>query len=444
MRHSPYKSFLVFTLILPLFVLNACGSWWGGDEEEVILEGERISVLELERSLRPETNEQNTELSGDLPAAWKNAFWPQAGGYPNHSMQHLTLPSEQLKRVWSTSIGEGSSKNLPLTAQPISVYGKVFTLDTESHLRAFDATTGARVWEISVQHPDEDDPVIGGGISYASGVVYVTTGFDEVLAVHPDNGQIFWRSTISAPARAAPTIIDGRLFVVTLDNRLQALDAATGDLLWEHIGISETAGLIGAASPAANHDVVIAAFSSGEVSALRVENGSVAWSDNLSSSSGFAGLSGLSDIRAMPVLDKGLVIAMSFSGQLVAIDERTGQRVWQRDLGGVNTPWVAGDYVFVLTSDNQLVALERATGVIQWLQELEGEDDDSKVFFNGPLLAGGRLIITSSEGRVLEIDPKSGKEIRSWDDAGVSSIAPIIADETLYILNDNATLSAYK
>ncbi|MEM7679381.1 MAG: PQQ-binding-like beta-propeller repeat protein [Pseudomonadota bacterium] len=426
-------------LLSALLLLGGCGS-----DEEIRLEGDRISVLELERSLIPEARPDNISLSGDLPDAWSNAFWPQSGGYPNHSMQHLALSGDELEREWRVDIGSGGSKNLPITAQPIVVYGKVFTLDTDSSLRAFDAESGKELWDISVQHPDEDDPVIGGGISYASGVVYVTNGFDEVLAVHPDNGQIFWRSTISAPARAAPTIIDGRLFVMTLDNRLQAIDAASGDFLWEYVGISETAGLLGAASPAANHDVVVPAFSSGEVAALRVENGSTAWTENLSSLSSFAGISSLSDINAMPVLDKGLVFAISFSGRLVAIDERTGARVWQRDLGGSNTPWVAGDYVFIVTSENQLVALERASGIIQWAEDLKGEDDDDPVFFNGPVLAGGRLIVTSSEGRVLEFNPVNGGQIREWRAGGALSLPPLVADETLYILDDNATLSAYK
>ncbi len=231
---------------------------------------------------------------------------------------------------------------------------------------------------------------------------------------------------------------------MTLDNRLQALDAATGDMLWEYVGISEMAGLVGAASPAANHDIVVPTFSSGEVLALRVENGSMAWSDNLSGTTIFAGLSGLSDIKAMPVLDKGLVIVISFSGRLVAIDERTGTRVWQREIGGANTPWVAGDYIFVITSQNQLIAMERKNGEIQWVQELRGEDEDEPVFFNGPVLAGERLIVTSSEGYVFELNPINGAPLKKWEAGGSLSLPPIVAGETLYILNDNATLTAYK
>src|SRR5690606_813248 len=153
-----------------------------------------------------------------------------------------------------------------------------------------------------------------------------------------------WRKTLPAPSRAAPTIMDHRLFLVTIDNRLMTFSIEDGTLLWEFAGLSETAGLVGAASPAANREIVIPAFSSGELFALRVENGSVAWADNLSSSRRIGNLAALADIRGLPVMDKGIIFAISYGGRLVAIDERTGTRIWQREIGGSETPWVAGNH----------------------------------------------------------------------------------------------------
>lgn len=432
-------------LILLTIALTGCSTVTGlfDSEDEAPLEGERISVLELEETLEPD--DAMLEAQGLIaPAPWKNAFWPQAGGYPNHSMQNLELNEGELKKIWSTDIGDGSTDELPLTAQPVLVDGEIFTLDTDSNLSAFNIENGKRLWRIDVSDKDEDDPVIGGGISFASGVLYVTNGYDEVLAVHPANGEIFWRRNIPGPSRAAPTIMEGRLYVTTLDNRLMALNARDGSLLWEHIGLSESASLVGAASPAANHDIVIPAFSSGEVTALRVENGSVAWSDNLSNLRRFGGLDTLSDIRALPVIDKGLVFAMSFSGRLVAIDERTGQRVWQREIGGANTPWVAGNHIFVLSSDNQLVALGRDTGVIRWVTKIRNPDSDEPFFFTGPVLAGGRLILAGTDGAIIEVDPENGKITRQWDAGNTIAISPIVAGGVLYILSEDGTLSAYK
>ncbi len=405
--------------------------------------GDRVSVLELQNALEPE--DPGLAAQGlVMPGAWQNEYWPQAGGYPNHSMQNLSLNEGALKRVWQADIGEGSTEALPLTAQPVAVDGRVFTLDTDSRLSAFDAKTGKTLWTKNVRKEKEEDPVIGGGIAYGGGALYVTNGYDELLAIKPADGKVFWRKRIGAPSRGAPTILDGRVFVSTIDNRLLALNAATGEKLWDYTGLAETTGIIGAASPAAGHDIVIPVFSSGDVTALRVENGSIAWSDNLSGAARVGNLDSIADIKALPVIDKGLVIAISYSGRLVAIDERTGTRVWQREIGGSNTPWVAGNHLYVLSSDNELVALGRDTGTIRWVAKFPRMEEDSTVLLTGPVLAGGRLFVFGNQGRAYEISPDSGKVLGQWDSDASILISPIVAAGTLYTLSEDGYLSAYR
>ena len=185
-------------------------------------------------------------------------------------------------------------------------------------------------------------------------------------------------------------------------------------------------------------------FSSGEITALRVENGSVAWSDNLSNLRAAGGLASLPDIKALPVIDKGLVIAISFSGRIVAIDERTGNRVWQREFGGSQTPWVTGNYIFVLSDDNELVALSRDSGVIHWVTQLDKTRKDEKIRWSGPVMAGGRLMLASTDERLIEIAPDSGEIIRQARIGSAVTIAPVVADKTLYILGENGTLQAFR
>jgi outer membrane protein assembly factor BamB len=299
-----------------------------------------------------------------------------------------------------------------------------------------------------VRPDDEDDAVIGGGVGFADGVLFATTGYDEVIALNPANGTILWRRDIPAAARAAPTIMDGRLFIATLDNRLLALNPADGALFWEHAGLSESAGLVGAASPTATRNIVIPAFSSGEITALRVENGSVAWSENLAGVRSIGGISSLSDIKALPVVDNGVVIAFSFSGKMAAIDELSGNRIWQRDIGGSQTPWVAGDYIFALSSDNELMALNRTSGSILWVTQLDKytdpDDLQGKILWAGPLLAGGRLILTGSDGRLVEFNPMTGEALAQSDLDRAMVIPPIVANGTLYILSENGMLAALR
>lgn len=451
-----FKSFLGITIISTLF-LAGCSTvdGWFGQSERGPMPGERISVLQLERSLeRDESLIDVAEMA--IPKAWSNQFWPQQGGYPNHALQNLSLPTD-LKLAWRADIGGsgwgfgfggGDSKRLPITSQPLVVGEVVYAMDKQARVSAFSTADGKRLWRTDVKKISEDELVIGGGIAYFSDRLFVTNGFNEVLSVDAASGEILWRKEIVSPSRAAPTIMDERIFVSTMDNRLIALQADNGEILWDYSGLSESAGLLGGASPAANRDIVIPVFSSGEVTALRIANGSVAWSDNLSTLRNFGGLSGLSDITGMPIIDKGLVIVMSFNGRMVAIDERNGERVWQRDIGGSETPWVAGNHIFVLTNENELVALQRDSGAIRWVIQLpkyiDEEDKDGPIKWRGPVLAGDRILLAGTSGRVLEIDPVNGKVFKNWETEDTVAASPVVAADTLYLLTERGRLYAYR
>ncbi len=432
--------------VLATLSLNAC-SILDSEGTEKPLEGERISILELQKNLEPD--DAAMEAQGFVaPPAWRNEFWPQAGGYPTHAMQNLTLNEGELKPQWSADIGDGGSDGLPLTAQPVVADGKLFTLDSRGRLSAFDAASGRPLWQVYAGSEKEKEPVIAGGVAYSRGQLYVTNGYNEVLAVSPANGKPLWRKNISAPARAAPTVAEDRLFVVTLDNRLIALSVKDGTFLWDYAGISGVTGLMGSASPAASNEIVVPVFSSGEIFALRVENGAPLWGDNLSSVKTTSGLSGIADIRGLPVIDKGMVFAISFSNRLVAIDERTGNRVWQREIGGAETPWLSGNYLFLITNDNELIGMGRDNGLIRWVRPLpkfrDPEDRKGPLFWTGPVLAGNRLIVAGSDGGVMEINPDDGAVLRAWNSGKSVTTAPVVAGEMLYLLADDGTVLAYK
>lgn len=105
---------------------------------------------------------------------------------------------------------------------------------------------------------------------------------------------------------------------------------------------------------------------------------------------------------------------------------------------------MAGNHIFVLSSENQLIALGRDTGSVRWVTELPRFDDGDPIVLNGPVLAGGRLILAGTDGRVFEISPENGKTLKEWDAGDTVSIAPIVAGNTLYLLTRDGTLSAYR
>jgi outer membrane protein assembly factor BamB len=437
---SPIRAFL---LLLPL-ALAGCGGWFGGDNQKP-LPGERISVMVFERNL--EADPRLSDLAVRLPRPIANADWPQEGGLPNHAMHHLSAKGP-LAKIWSVDIGEGSDDETQLLAQPVIAGGRIYTLDVEAELRVWDAATGDRVWRKALKPKDDDEGILGAGVAVAYGKLYVTTGFADVIALNAADGRELWRRRVNGPIRTAPTVFGGRVYVVTIANELHALDADDGRLLWTHVGITEVAGLLGGASPAVEGSTVVAAFSSGELVALRAENGREVWTDSLTAVRRFDPISTIAHIRGRPVIDGGQVIATANSGRTVAIDLRSGGRVWERSVGSSHSAWVAGDFVFLTSTSGELVCLARRTGGIRWVRQMQvfedEEDREGPMVWTGPVLAGDRLLLGNNLGELWSVSPYDGKLLGRVEVSGNVFIPPAVAGDTVYVLTDKANLYAFK
>lgn len=428
-----------------LLLTAGCGGGFFGEAEDPPLPGERLPVVGLEETLAPDP--RIAGLRVELPPPAVNANWPQAGGLPNHAMHHLAAPGT-LDLRWSVDIGRGSDGDGQLLAQPVVARGRVYTLDVDAELRAFDLDDGSFLWNRELGDETREEGTLGGGLAVGEGRIYVTTGFAHVFALDVDTGEELWRRRLSNPIRAAPTARDGRLFVVTLSNELFALDAESGRVLWSHDEIVEPAGLAGGASPAVDGGIVVAPFSSGAIVALRAANGRVVWSDRLVALRRTDPVSSLAHVRGLPVIDRGLAIGVSNSGRTVAIDLRTGRRLWEQRIGGTNTAWVAGEFVYLVSNDNQLACLSRRDGRVRWVRSLprfeDEEDKTGPIGWSGPVLASDRLLIAASTGEVRSISPYTGEPLGRVELPDAVFIPPAVAGETVFLLTEDAELLALR
>jgi outer membrane protein assembly factor BamB len=431
-----------FAALLLALAPTAC-DWF--KDHKTPLPGERISVLGLGGGVEADPKLAGTVVQ--LPAPATNPDWPEPGGNPAHAMGHPALP-EKITRAWDTSVGDGSSRYNKVMSQPVVAGGRVYAMDGGVQVSAYDAATGNQFWQVDLKPEDERGSAFGGGPCFWNGTLYVATGYAQVHALNAADGKVVWHQNVTAPVHSPPTVADGRIFVTTVDNELIALDVKDGRRLWSHNGIPETAGLLGGASPTVEGDIVIAAYSSGELFALRVENGRAVWSENLAATRSVNAVAGLADIRGRPVVDHGKVFAVSHSGRMAAIDLRTGDKVWEQQIASSHSPWVVGDYVFVLANDNQLCCLTRSEGKIRWTYQLKRyEDEEEKsdpILWAGPVLGGNRLIVLSSNGTAMSISPYTGEVVGNIDMSSGGYLGPVIADNALYLLTDDANLSAYR
>jgi outer membrane protein assembly factor BamB len=218
--------------------------------------------------------------------------------------------------------------------------------------------------------------------------------------------------------------------------------------LWAHTTVSESAGLLGGSSPAVNGSTVVVPYSSGELFAMRTENGRVVWSDNLTAFRRVDALATLAHIRGSPVIDRGMVLAISNSGRLVAIDQRSGRRLWERRIGGVDTPWVAGDFIYLLSNDGELFCLTREGGRVRWIRRLPRYKDPKKkedpIRWAGPVLAGDRLVVVGSNGVALTLSPYTGEPLGRLRLPDGIALPPVVAENSIYFLTEDADLVAYR
>jgi outer membrane protein assembly factor BamB len=431
-------------LLLAAMALSGCETFFGSPEAPP-LPGERVSVLKMNTGLVIDPEAAATPVT--LPPATANADWSQAGGISTHAMQHLQA-SGTLNVAWRADIGEAADDSRFLLAEPISSGGRVFTMDAGMTVSAFDLGNGGRAWQVDLTPEDEDDDLFGGGLATDGKAVYVSTAFQQVIALDAATGAQIWVTPIKAPIRAAPAYSDGRVFVVSVDNQIFALAAEDGTVLWSYQGMAEVAGLLGGASPAVQGPDVIAPFSSGELVALRTDTGRVLWTESLAGGARSEAQSQLADIRGRPAIDRDRVFAISNSGITTAIDLASGSRIWTANFGGSQSPWVAGDYIFLVTRDGDVVCVTRNDGRIRWVQTLptweDEEDKTDPILWSGPVLAGDRLLVVGSNGDVHMISPYTGEAIGSTVLPGRSHLPAIVVQGTVLIVTDAAELIALR
>jgi outer membrane protein assembly factor BamB len=436
----------VVIALLAVGLLGGCGIFDKGKPKTTPTVGQRIAVLSSEAAV--EVDPALAGVAVTLPAAHTNADWAQPGGNAAKSMGHLTLGTS-LSQAWRVSIGEGSSNRGQLASPPVIGGGKLFTIDTRGLVRAISPENGATLWQTQVRGENAPQGALfGGGVSFDSGRVYATNGVGYAAALDADNGAVIWQVQPGGPLRGAPTIANDNIYVVSQDNQMYALNPADGALRWTGSGSLEIAGVFGNAAPAAAQGTVVAGFSSGELNAYRYENGRVLWQDALSRTSISTAVTNLSDIDADPVIDQGRVYAVGQGGRMVALELVTGQRIWEINVAGISTPWVAGDWIFVVTDEAQLLAIARATGKVRWMTQLAGyrdvKDKKGRIAWSGPILAGDRLVLVSSQGQIANVSAVDGAIQSTIETRMATSLSPVVANNTLYLLHDNGQLTAWR
>ncbi len=402
-------------------------------EKEVPLPGKRIPVSLTENKAGLEVAAADKPIT--LPPPRQNDSWSQPGGTASNSPGHLAF-SATPRQAWSADVGQGSSAQGRLTANPIAADGKIFTLDAHGRVSAINAS-GSPAWRVSLTPDKEKDyKGFGGGLAAEGGRIYAATGFGYVYALEAQSGKKLWEKNLSSPIRSSPTAAGDKLFVVTSDGFARALSGADGRELWSFQGLPEKAAILSNASPAVDGDVVVIPYPSGDLVALRVSDGQQAWSESLARTRLASSLGSMTD-AARPVIDGGTVYAVGHSGRMVATNIKSGERLWSLNVPGLQAPAVAGDMLYVVDTGGQLMAITRKDGKVLWTTKLP----DAKTWA-GPVLAGNKLWLASEKGQLIGVDASTGKPEGQQNLGAPVFTSPIVAGGRMYVLTDKARLVA--
>ncbi len=432
--------------VAAMLALGGCGIFKGAGKPKTAVVGKRVPILTSENDAAVEPALADVQVA--LPEPVANESWDQPGGSASKSGGHLALGASP-SRAWEAKIS-GVTKSERLAAAPVVAGGTLYVMDTQANVHAFDTRNGSKRWSVALGASGKKAARIafGGGVSVEGDKLFAATGAGDVVALNASNGTTVWKKHPGGPLRGAPTLSGGSVYVMSQDNQIFALAAADGGTQWQEAAAVQTAGVFGVAAPAIAQATVVAGFSSGDLVAYRYENGRTLWGDALSRTSVNTSVSTLSDIDASPVIDSGRVFAIGQGGRMVSLELVTGQRIWELNVAGISTPWVAGEWVFVVTDEAKLLCVARATGKVRWVSQLQryrkNKAKNGPVSWTGPVLAGNRLILASSQGQVAYVSPADGKVQGTQDIKQPVFLSPVVAGSTLYILDNSGRVSAFR
>ena len=420
--------------------LAGCTSWFGADEDPP-LPGERVSILALEERLAPADDTDDPVVLAEPVAD----AWPQADANADNRPPHAAY-SGALAVAWDVNAGSAESRTSRMLGQPVAGDGRLFFLDADARVVALTLGDRRTAWVRSVRPEGEDGGRgVGGGVALDGGTLFVTTAYGDVLALDAATGNLQWQRSYGVPFRAAPTVQGARVYAGLLTDQTVALQRADGSEIWLHDGaLKQGPSLLNALPAAANDDVVIAPYSTGEIVALRADNGREAWRVPLVEILQGAVQIEIEDVAGGPVIDAGAVIAGGATGLLGSFDLQTGALQWRVPLSVAHTPRVTGEWLFALTADGEAVCLRRSTGNVRWRTDLAGVlgvDDDDELSWSGLIVAGGTVIVAGSR-RLVSLDPSDGSVVRTAALQGDPASAPIAAGGTLYVLTREGAIVA--
>ncbi|WP_310607396.1 outer membrane protein assembly factor BamB [Buttiauxella brennerae] len=348
------------------------------------------------------------------------------------------------EKSWSTSVGSGIG-DFYSNLHPAWQDGNIYAADRRGTVKAVNADDGKEVWSVDLSektnfYSSNLPALLSGGVTVDGAHVYVGSEKAQVYALNTSDGSIAWQSKAAGEVLSRPVVSDGLVLVHTSNGQLQALGEADGAVKWTVNLDMPALSLRGESAPAIAFGAAIVGGDNGRVSAVLMKQGQMIWQQRISQATGATEIDRLSDVDTTPVIVNGVVYALAYNGNLTALDLRSGQVMWKRELGSVNDFIVDANRIFLVDQNDRVVALNADGGVTLWTQS-----DLLHRNLTSPVLYNGYLVVGDSEGYMHWINADDGRFVaqQKVDSSGFQT-EPVVASDKLLIQAKDGTLYAIK
>ena len=343
--------------------------------------------------------------------------------------------------AWDVSVGSGIG-DFYSNLHPAYADSVVYAADRKGTVKAVNADDGKEVWSVNLAEKDgwfsRKPALLSGGLTVSGGHVYVGSEKAQVYALDAGDGSIVWQTTAAGEVLSRPTASDGLVLVHTSNGQLQALDENSGVVKWTVNLDMPALSLRGESAPAVAYGAAIVGGDNGRVRAVLMQQGQLIWQQRISQATGTTEIDRLSDVDTTPVIVNGVVYALAYNGNLTALDLRSGQILWKRELGSVNDFIVDGNRIYIVDQNDRILALTTDGGVTLWTQS-----DLLHRLLTAPALYNGSLVVGDSEGYMHWVNPEDGRfEAQQKVDSSGFLTEPVVADGKLLIQAKDGTVYA--
>ncbi|MFN4296267.1 MAG: PQQ-binding-like beta-propeller repeat protein [Brevundimonas sp.] len=278
-------------------------------------------------------------------------------------------------------------------------------------------------------------PVPGGNLEQS---------LEHVIAA--PNFTVAWRRNIgeggsrSTQVTATPVAADGRIYVMDGEARVSAVDADTGQILWQTNLRPEGRDRAYGGGVAVSGERVYVTSGYRLASALNARTGAVEWTTRFDA-----------PIHGAPTVAGGRVFAVDVDNQILALDAATGSLAWSYQaiseparLMRASSPAVTGDTVIAPFSSGEIVALRATNGQELWTQVLSRTSRTSALseirdIAGRPAVSRGVVYAVSHSGLISAMDVRSGQPAWQLPLAGMN--APWVAGDVVYAVSKSGELT---